>query len=48
MVKGEKEEKVAEMCTDGEKKGREIAFIQLLPWARHPAVNELTVLYASL
>lgn len=48
MVKGEKEVKVAEMCTDGEKKGREIAFIQLLSWARHPAVDELTVLHPSL
>lgn len=37
LVKGEKEE-VAQVCTDGEKKGRGVAFIQILPWARRQAV----------
>lgn len=47
LVKGEKEN-VAQMCTYGGKEGREIAFIQFLPWARCYSVDELTHPHTNL
>lgn len=48
LVKGEEKEKMAQVCTYGEKGGREIAFIQILPWARHYPMEELTRPHTSL
>lgn len=36
------------MCTYGEKKEKEIAFIQIFLWARCHTMGELTLLHASL
>ena len=48
LVKGEEKEKMAQVCTYGEKGGREIAFIHILPWARHYPTEELTRPHTSL